>query len=302
MEPKPISTISPITSQLKDMVINSQLPCTRCGYDLKSLFADGNCPECGEPIRLTIIDSVDPAARRLPPISNPVATGNALVGVSVFLFFSIIFAVTVLVSNASDSLPIPKFFRTVDGPVWICISSAMSFLAFACLFPIIRICRSGINHGCRLGVALTGFGLLSFAILMAASRWILLGGQDHGGVITLLFDTILPVISLGVAFSGLRRLVPRLGQRSREFRLAQGSRQRMNDLLAALGFVVIGRVGISISPDGSSIATFSMIIMVLSTTLILVGLLYLIRNTMWIRSALCTPPPSLQQLLKTKEN
>lgn len=299
MEPKP--TTSPIVAQLKDMVISRQLSCTRCGYDLKSLLADGNCPECGEPIRLTIIDSVDPAARRLPPISNPVATGTALVGVSVFLFFSVTFAVLVLISNASDLLPIPNMMRILGDPVWICVSSAMSFLAVACLIPIIRICRCGVIHGCRLGIALTGFGLLSFAILMGASRWILLGGQDHGGIITPLFDTMLPAISLGVVFAGLRRLVPRLGQRSREFRLAQGSRQRMNDLLAALVFVVIGRSGISISPQGSSVATFGMIMMVLSTTLILVGLLYLIRNTMWIRSALCTPPPSLQELLKTRE-
>jgi len=162
------------------------------------------------------------------------------------------------------------------------------------------MCRGETIQGCRLGIVLTGSGLLSFAILMGASRWVLLGEADYGTIVTLLFDTMLPAISLGVIFTGLRRLVPRLGQRSREFRLAQGSRQRMNDLLAALVFVVIGRTCISVSELDSNIATLGMILMVLCITLVLVGLLYLIRNTYWIRSALCSPPPTLQELLTSK--
>ena len=282
------------------MVVNCQLSCSRCGYDLKSLSAGGNCPECGEPIRLTIIDTVDPAARRLPPIERPHVTGNALVCVSVFLFLAVACAVLVLLSNAPQSLPIPNVIRTLYDPIWIYISSALSGLAFVTLIPIMRMCRCGLIQGCRLGIVLTGSGLLSFSILMGASRWVLLGGIDNGVVLTLLFDSMLPAIALGVIFTGLRRLVPRLGQRSREFRLAQGSRQRMNDLLAALVFVIIGRTLVSISSLDSNLATLGMIIMVLSMSLIVVGLLYLIRNTLWIRSALCSPPPTLGQLLKTK--
>ena len=281
------------------MVIKRQLACIRCGYDLKSLFADSECPECGEPIRLTIIDTVDPAARRLLPLENPKATGNALVGISVFLFLSVACAVLVLLSNASEKLPIPNFVRLLEDPIWICISSALAAVAFLSLVPIIRMCYCGTIQGCRLGIVLTGLGLLSFAILMGASRWILLGSIEYGTLITLLFDTILPALALGVTFTGLRRHVPWLGQRSREFRLAQGSRQRMNDLLAALVFVVIGRTSISISQHDSNFATLGMIIMVLCITLILVGLLYLIRNTFWIRSALCSPPPSLQEILRS---
>ena len=61
----------------------------------------------------------------------------------------------------------------------------------------------------------------------------------------------------------------------------------MNDLLAALIFVIIGRMLISLSSHDSNLATLGMIIMVLSITLIVVGLLYIIRNTLWIRSADC---------------
>ena len=280
------------------MILIRQLACVRCGYDLKSLYADSNCPECGEPIRLTIIDTIDPAARRLPPLERPCTIGNALVGVSLFLFLAVACAVLVLLSNTSETLPIPSIIQMLEDPIWICISSALAFVAFLCLLPLIRLCRCGTIQVCRVGIALTGLGLLSFAVLMGASRWILLGTTEFGAINTLLFDTMLPVLSLGITFTGLRRLVPRLGQRSREFRLAQSSRQRMNDLLAALVFVVIGRTGISISEHNSNIATLSTIMMVICITLILVGLLYLIRNTFWIRSALCTPPPTLQELLR----
>ena len=290
---------SPIVSQLKGMILIRQLACLRCGYDLKSLSADSNCPECGEPIRLTIIDTVDPAARRLPPLESPRTIGNALVGVSLFLFLAVACAVLVLLSNTSEKLPIPHFIRTLEDPIWICISSALAFVAFLSLLPLIRLCRRGTIQVCRVGIALTGLGLLSFAVLMGASRWILLGTTEFGAIITLLFDTMLPVLSLGITFAGLRRLVPRLGQRSREFRLAQSSRQRMSDLLAALVFIVIGRSCISISEHDSNLATLGTIMMVLCISLILVGLLYLIRNTYWIRSALCSPPPSLQELLRS---
>jgi len=188
----------------------------------------------------------------------------------------------------------------LNDPIWVCVSSALSVIAFVSLTPIMRMCRCGLIQGCKLGIALTGSGLLSFSILMGASRWILLSGLDNNVVVTLLFDSMLPAISLGVIFTGLRRLVPRLGQRSREFRLAQGSRQRMNDLLAALIFVIIGRMLISLSSHDSNLATLGMIIMVLSITLIVVGLLYIIRNTLWIRSALCSPPPLLGELLKSQ--
>ena len=147
---------SPIVNQLKDMVVRRQLSCARCGYDLKLLSADGNCPECGEPIRLTIIDTVDPAVRRLPPIERPLATGNALVCVSVFLFLSVGCAVLVLLSNAPESLPIPNAIRTLEDPNWVCVSSALAGFSFVCLIPIMRMCRCGSIQGCKLGIALTG--------------------------------------------------------------------------------------------------------------------------------------------------
>ena len=84
---------SPIADDLSQMQVALHMPCARCGYELRELLADGDCPECGEPIRLTIIEVVDPASRRLAPIHNPRAVGNSILGVVFFFFLAVVLAV-----------------------------------------------------------------------------------------------------------------------------------------------------------------------------------------------------------------
>ena len=69
---------SPIVEGLQGMAVALSLECSRCGYELRGMLADINCPECGEPIRHTIIESIDPAARRLSPIQFPKRVGNSI--------------------------------------------------------------------------------------------------------------------------------------------------------------------------------------------------------------------------------
>lgn len=46
------------------------LPCVRCGYNLGGLSIRGVCPECGTPIRATLLMVVDPHAKELQPVSH----------------------------------------------------------------------------------------------------------------------------------------------------------------------------------------------------------------------------------------
>ena len=127
---------------------------------------------------------------------------------------------------------------------------------------------------------------------------ILLGSGTNSEAFTMLFDTCLPVVASGLVFSGFRRLIPRLGQRSRAFRQAQGSRQRMNDLLAALVVIIVGRTFLIVSSSDSNLSLLGLIVMVMSISLVVIGLGYLLRNIVWIRNALISPPPALPELLK----
>ena len=48
--------------------LKGRLPCFRCGYDLGGLSIREVCPECGTPIRATLLVVVDPHARELQPL------------------------------------------------------------------------------------------------------------------------------------------------------------------------------------------------------------------------------------------
>jgi hypothetical protein len=264
-------------------------------------MADGDCPECGEPIRLTIIEVVDPASHRLQPIHNPKSAGNSIAGVVFFYFASVVLAVLALLSRAPDSLPIPNVIRNISTIGFVWTSALTSLVAFMCLIPLLHMGKKKALIRCRKGLVMVFSGLCLWAISMSIIAVFLLSTKLHTLYTEMLIDTCLPVVSAGLIFSGFRQLVPRLGQRSRAFRQAQGSRQRMNDLLAALIVLIVGRTFLTISASDSNLYLLGLIIMVMSLSLIIIGLGYLLRNTIWIRNSLATPPPALIDLLHQKD-
>lgn len=301
-------TKSPIADDLSKMVLALQLPCGRCGYDLRELAADGDCPECGEPIRLTIIEAVDPASRRLTPIQNPKTIGNAILGVVICFYISSLLAVIAMLIHAPNSLPVPQFIHSLPTTSLMWTAAGFGIASILFLVPILKMCQRKELVGCQAGLMLTVVGISIWSMSMILADFFLLnyGGNTPSyafgirfSTFAMLFDTCLPVVSAGLVFSGFRKLIPRLGQRSRAFRQAQGSRQRMNDLLATLVVVLVGRTLLVNSPSDSNLSFMGLIVMVMSVSFIVIGLGYLLRNTIWIRRALVTPPPSLAELLRS---
>jgi hypothetical protein len=288
---------SPIAEDLSKMNIAIHLPCARCGYDLRGMGAHGDCPECGEPIRLTIIETIDPASRRLSPIQHPTAVGNEITGIVASFFASTLCVVIALLINAPSTIPTPQFIRILPTSVLLWAAAGFGFLAFLCLAPMMRMCQRKELSGCRLGILMTGSGLLLWSTSMLLVVALLFSSSDQYPTFGMLFDTCLPIVSASIVFSGFRKLIPRLGQRSRAFRQALGSRQRMNDLLAVLVVIIIGRTCIETSPPDSNLAILGLIVMIMSISFIVIGLAYVLRNTFWIRRALITPPPALTELL-----
>jgi hypothetical protein len=290
----------PIADDLMELVIALTMPCARCGYDLRGLQADGDCPECGEPIRLTIIETIDPASRRLAPMHQPRIIGNAVTGVVASFTISFVLAIIALLIYAPETLPVPLFLRVfpISAVVWA--SAGFGFLSFLFLIPMMKMCQRPELVGCKGGILLTGFGVLVWSTSLLFIVLFFFRSFLELESYSMLFDTFIPVISAGLVFSGFRKLIPRLGLRSRAFRQAQGSRQRMNDLLAALVVVIVGRTLIQTAPVNSNLSILGLIIMIMSLSLILIGLGYLVHNTLWIRQALITPPPALNELLQPK--
>src|SRR5690606_27754218 len=69
---RPVGSGPVIARQLK-----GDLLCIGCGYNLRGLSIREMCPECGIPVRATILGVIDPMADELAPIPRPrlVATG-----------------------------------------------------------------------------------------------------------------------------------------------------------------------------------------------------------------------------------
>jgi len=51
--------------------LTGPLRCVACRYELRGLSIKGNCPECGLPVRATLLSMVDPHALELQPIERP---------------------------------------------------------------------------------------------------------------------------------------------------------------------------------------------------------------------------------------
>lgn len=55
------------------------LPCVRCRYDLAGLSILSPCPECGTPVKATLLCIVDPHAREFQPLRRPGIVAGGLV-------------------------------------------------------------------------------------------------------------------------------------------------------------------------------------------------------------------------------
>ena len=291
--------ISPIAEDLSQMLVAIALPCTQCGYNLQGLGADLDCPECAKPIRITIFEVVDPVSKRLGVIPNPKAVGNAIALAVFFFLCSMLLAIFAMYALAPSPLPVLLHIhpRSVSMCVWA--ASIAGLIALFTFIPLIRLRRQDELQACQRGIGLTGIGLTAWSIAMALVAIELYFHPQYTYSIGVLYDTCIPGAASVIVFLGFRGLIPRLGQRSLAFRQAQSSRQRMNVMLATLVVFVLGRTIIQVFSHTSVYRVFGLILAVMSMLLIIVGLLTLLRNVIWIRKSLISPPPALNELLKT---
>jgi hypothetical protein len=79
--------------------LTGDLPCAGCGYNLRSISIRGVCPECGTPVRATILSRIDPYAGVLRPVARPTFTAA---GVIVWSMFALIAALLTWYLRAAD--------------------------------------------------------------------------------------------------------------------------------------------------------------------------------------------------------
>lgn len=89
--------------------LTGPLRCVACRYELRGLSIKGNCPECGLPVRATLLSMVDPHALELQPIERPrlVAVGLllwAFGGVAALVFGLAAWAVAIIDDGMHESV------------------------------------------------------------------------------------------------------------------------------------------------------------------------------------------------------
>lgn len=106
---------------MADTTINCDLPCQRCGYNVRGLSSDSACPECNAPIIAAVY------ADRME-CADPVWLGKLTSGVNNLLLAGLVILIATPVLQVLEWLSIPEIVLWLMG-----FASASAFSAFACV-------------------------------------------------------------------------------------------------------------------------------------------------------------------------
>lgn len=284
------------------------LPCRQCGYDVRGLPIGGACPECGFAVGATVEGVVDPAAQRLPSLRAPRRVGNGLVTIMLVMLVATLLAFARPLATALGGLA-PAGARPISEwtPPWLGVIAGG--LVLGLLWPVRWIAppRDAEQEAdVRRDIARLTLGILAVGGLLVASGLLSMAPRPAPPALRSL--GVLTAIAAIVLLHGLRGVLVAVGERSREFRTARGSRQRIRDLMAALVVLAVGallRVAVPATggrPGGRfdlpfRVGMLGSVLIWISALMLVVGLAYLLVNALWIRRSLHRPPPTLGELL-----
>jgi hypothetical protein len=286
-------------------VIAAPLGCRRCGYDLRGLRADGQCPECGLDNWLSVVDTVDPDASRLPRLHDPRAVGNAVLVITACMMIAVIALIAPSVATQVEALAARGPGRIVPPLVWhgALLAALMAVPAMAALVGLAPPRGREPTAAVWRNIAMLALGFVAWGVI-AVVRWRL---DMRMTVIPpppelAVPRTVCHLVMAGAAILALlavRDVLAIIGTRSREYRTARGGRQRIRDMIAAVAGIAAGDLVrlFGITTDSAGMRAIGTIVSWISVFMLVVGLAYLAMNVWWIRQALRRPPPAYDELL-----
>lgn len=280
--------------------LGGDLPCVRCKYNLKGLSIRGACPECGTPIRATLLAAVDPRASELRPVQRPrlVATGLLLWSGGAFVG-----ALLAWVVRIADVVLELRGVRAdaAWGAVGCVVASGVG--AVALISPQI-----GVPVRSRLLVVLA----LLFYVPLAYATWRLLllhdpanpapyfaEGHLSGTRLVYQAAAMLSVVGIALALRPVGRL---LTARSMVLRTGMVDRQTLAGIAGAAGLCVLGDgVLFAVSSEPSALMDAlrigGTVLVVCGSVLLTIGLLGVLIDSWRIRGVILQPAFTLEQLL-----
>jgi len=287
-------------AELERTLIAAELRCGRCGYNLRGLSPLSVCPECGHDIWSTVLRTVDPAASRLPKLTNPRAVGWAILWI---MLCSSLAALLMAFASTRDALDL-AWSGVFAAPAESLALSATSAAAVAILGVFILTPPKGKE---RRGSVMARLWLLGVGLLVWAAAnywWSLIVAQPLLPLDKMLARMLMTVGWI-LTLLGLDGIMREIGNRSRVYRTARGSRQGARAMIAAAGAVALGTLvqGLSRMDVLSQRAEgYGTVLVWTSGLMLCIGLAYMFINSLWIFLALRSPPPPLSALLLKVED
>ncbi len=280
--------------------LGGDLPCIRCRYNLRGLSIRAVCPECGMPLRATLLAVVDPLASEFKAIANPrlIAMGVVLWG-----FGALGAAVASFLDSAGNLVPelktwLPQWGRASWFVAALAALSGVGAAAF--IRPHDGIASSG-RRKALLGVVLYVPLCLLLAYERGAAAWMPhsmwsapSGAEAYTGIA--LCSLVVLILIL------LRPNARLLAARSLLMRSGRVDRQTMRTVAAVLGLCIAGYLcGIAAAmgsgPMFDLIATIGGLLLLVGWAMFLLGLAGIAYDCALLRGVIVDPPLTLTDLL-----
>ena len=289
-------------ADLEHTLIAAELRCGRCGYNLRGLSPLGACPECGHDIWSSVVRTVDPAASRLPRLSNPKAVAWALLWI---MCCATVAALLLAFGAGRDSLNISGTgagVLSISSETLAFIASIVIVAALPGVLTLAPPRKKEQSNAIWVRLWLLAIGLVMWA---ASSYWwstMIYPPRPLTAEMVLRFAM---TMSWVIALLGLDGILKAIGQRSRAYRTAHGGRQSARAMIAAafavaLGTFLQGLARLDVLP--ARLEGYGTIIVWTSALMLLIGVVYMLINTLWIFHSLRKPPPPLNSILLKVED
>lgn len=290
-----------------NLALTGSLPCIDCGYELQGLTVKGNCPECGRPVRVTLMWVVDPQAEAFQQLPYPRRIARGLVGVflaptSVFIAVALSF-LFVWVTAFMDS-----YFhaaRVESATIVFVFTSA----ALAAIAPIASTVFLGFMYSTvqaeptrkrfllAAQIIATIQGIVVWVSLWLYFAWAL-GGRDPMNIALIAYAA-----TIAMYLITLRPVVAPLIRRSFLLRTGHVPRQKIGVVAIVFVVAVIGHSIQEMAPHTRAVESLELLGAILSIVawiLATLGLLGLTRDAFLVRHTLLHPPRTLEELTRQR--
>lgn len=285
--------------------LTGQLYCLSCGYNLDGLSIRSECPECGVPVRATILGIVDPHADELTPLSFPRVTA---IGLNLWSMGAMTAVVMVWMMRGTEVLRDLGISTWIPGVfAWIGLAGLIGsmFGAMTMIRPHTAITRA---EAIRSSLGVSAYIALIFVYeaiylghdVVSPSPLFAPGGDAIGrSVLRIAIFVLVACIVLG-----LRPAAVGLAVRSVIVRTGRVDRQSMLAVLASLGIATVGDL-ISITAQFMPISVhdileiISIVIISLGSVLFTVGMINICVDTIRLYPVLVRPGVGLSDIFET---